>query len=312
MNAEIFINGKKAVPKSFEIRSSAETPADSFTGIFLRGNFSPGDEIKVLSDEKDVLFLGKAEDAAETVSPEGVFTEIFARGIPAALIDNEALPKTYNCPSFGDIFKSHAMPFGIKGFGGENRRWQGTFSILKGDSHWDVIKRFCLGLWGTVPFISSELILYPSMPKASGKVLSLNNSLPGKTRFLKADISRSAYGAVGVVMCKTEKDGGYRHAVINSYIENPEKYLTRAVDLTNTPPWERQNKIDRIFRKSLEKSFLIEAVLPSPPAVFTGMEAEFYSPAGYTEKDLTVFSRAFRLTSKGYFCTVTLVRKGGD
>lgn len=303
-------NGSHVVfPKSFEIRSSMDTPADSFTGIFpFFSSLSLGDTIEVTSPEKERLFFGTVEDLTTVISSDGVFTEIFARSPAAALIDNEALPKTYNCPSFEDIYKNHALPYGIKSFSGENLRWQGTFSVLKGDSHWDVIKRFCLSVTGYEPFISGDLTLYSKHPEnfLSEKKLAISNSMPGCTKFSKAEFTESSFGIVGKIICKVQKEGTYAHSILNPYIKNPENYSVRIVDLTNTPLWERQNKTDRIFRLSLEKTLQIEAELFDPPSIFTGMKASFSSPVGKQEDDLIVFQRVLRLTSKGYYCTVIL------
>lgn len=303
-------NGSYTVfPKSFEIRSSMDTPADSFTGIFpFSSSLSLGDTIEVTSPEKERLFFGTVEDLTTIISSDGVFTEIFARSPAAALIDNEALPKTYNCPSFEDIYKNHALPYSIKSFSGENLRWQGTFSILKGDSHWDVIKRFCLSVTGCEPFISGDLTLYSKHPEnfLSEKKIAISNSMPGCTKFSKAEFTKSSFGIVGKIICKVQKEGTYAHSILNPYIKNPENYNVRIVDLTNTPLWERQNKTDRIFRLSLEKTLQIEAELFDPPPIFTGMKASFSSPVGKQEDDLIVFQRVLRLTSKGYYCTVIL------
>lgn len=306
-------NGSYSVfPKSFEIRSSIDTPADSFTGIFpFSSSLSLGNTIEVTSVQKERLFFGTVEDLTTVISSEGVFTEVFARSPAAALIDNEALPKTYNCPSFEDIYKNHALPYGIKSFSGENLRWQGNFSVLKGDSHWDVIKRFCLSVTGFEPFISGDLTLYSKHPQnfLPEKKLSVSNSLPGCTKFSKAEITESSFGIVGKIICKVQKEGTYAHSILNPYIKNPENYSVRIVDLTNTPLWERQNKTDRIFRLSLENTLQIEAELFDPPPIFTGMKASFSSPAGKQEENLMVFQRVLRLTSKGYYCTVILRKK---
>lgn len=303
-------NGSYTVfPKSFEIRSSMDTPADSFTGIFpFSSSLSLGNTIEVTSAQKERLFFGTVEDLTTVISSEGVFTEIFARSPAAALIDNEALPKTYNCPSFEDIYKNHALPYGIKSFSGENLRWQGTFSVLKGDSHWDVIKRFCLSVTGYEPFISGDLTLYSMHPEnfLSEKKIAISNSMPRCTKFSKAEFTESSFGIVGKIICKVQKEGTYAHSILNPYIKNPENYNVRIVDLTNTPLWERQNKTDRIFRLSLEKTLQIEAELFDPPSIFTGMKASFSSPVGKQEDDLIVFQRVLRLTSKGYYCTVIL------
>lgn len=306
-------NGVNTVfPKSFEIRSSMDTPTDSFTGIFpFSSSLSIGDTIEVTSAQKDILFFGTAEDITTIISSDGVFTEIFARSPAAALIDNEALPKTYNCPSFEDIYKNHALPYGIKSFSGENLRWQENFSVLKGDSHWDVIKRFCLSVTGFEPFISGDLKLFSKHPEnfLAEKTLFVSNSVPGCTKFSKAEITESSFGIVGKIICKVQKEGTYSHSILNPYIENPENYNVRIVDLTNTPLWERQSKTDRIFRLSLENTLRIEAELFDPPPIFTGMKASFSSPTGKLEENLIVFQRVLRLTSKGYFCTVILRKK---
>ena len=58
-------------PKSFEIRSSRDSPADSFTGIFPSGtSLSPGDAIEVLSLESERLFYGFVEDFSSVISRE--------------------------------------------------------------------------------------------------------------------------------------------------------------------------------------------------------------------------------------------------
>lgn len=106
-----------------------------------------------------------------------------------------------------------------------------------------------------------------------------------------------------------QKEGSYSHSILNPYIESPENYNVRIVDLTNTPLWERRSKTDRIFRLSLENTLRIEAELFDPPPIFTGMKASFSSPDGKLEENLVVFQRVLRLTSKGYFCTVILRKK---
>lgn len=294
-------------PLSFEIRADCDTPADCFEGKFLfERRLGEIRSIEAYSGEK-LVFRGDADETEIKADESGVYIRIYARSVCAPLLDNEAVPALYSYPSAQDIAAMHALPFGIKAEIGENLRYHGDFSVSKGESHRQVIAKFCRSVYGCEPSVSPEGILRFSGRYSEPEILFSDCS--GGITCSEYSFTQMHTGAVEKIICRVQREGGYTHTLTNPYLPSGEKGLTRALDLTNIPLWERQNKTDSAFRRSLKNRTEIRLLISGEHGLEIGRCAAFYCrPLGMTE-GLYISKYTYRENSKGAFTALTLRKR---
>ena len=119
-------------------------PADTLILTALMDKALP--ELLEISAEENgrLLFDGTLDEQTAELSEKGALLHISARSKAAALLDNEAVPRSMARPLFSDVFRECARPFGITRYTGSNLRHRGEFKIEKGMSAWEALEAFCL------------------------------------------------------------------------------------------------------------------------------------------------------------------------
>ena len=123
-----------------------EAPADLFRGKFpwaypekttgLRA-------LEVTGKTGEVLFQGTVDQEDRTLTSSGVFLSVSARGPAAILLENEAMPQTYQYVSMNLLVKEHGAPYGFSQWKGKEKGFFSPFTISKGMSEWEVLDTFC-------------------------------------------------------------------------------------------------------------------------------------------------------------------------
>lgn len=299
----------EAMPLSAEIRSEVYIPADSFAGKFA---FLPE-----LQNAKSVsaytgssaVFIGKVDEVTARRGEKGTYIEIFARSAAASLTDNEAAPAVYNYPSTEDIYALHAAPFGIACGISENQHYHGPFTVHAGESHWQVICRFCRSVFGNEPYISAEGALCCMPAEDASPEIVISDGGRGCVCSEYEIRSRKNGEMINKIICRVQREGNYSHTLTNPFSAPGDGGVTRILDLTNTPLWERRNKTSNFFRRSMEKLTEIRALLPSEADIKTGRRAAFSSRECGTFENLYIYRRVHKINSEGAFTELTLRRK---
>lgn len=249
------VNGK--VLKSGELLSAVlsienDVPADSLAVTL------PYDEnvarnvntIAAIADDK-VIFRGLADDIVSLCDEKQAVMKLTARSPAGLLLDNEAEPVTYYCPSAEFICSRHLKPFGIEVQDADNRLMSNYFRIDKGMTHWQVLESFCRINYGTSPRIDGD-----------GKAF-----LKGKVRdeclvfgkngidYLSVRESRKMCELISRVRVKTGEFGGYGS---NVYNDNPEcKGIQRVRFLDVKADTGGLKTADRMIESSNKNSYSI-------------------------------------------------------
>lgn len=146
------------VPISVVIQSSEDAPADGFSGVFAIQDLPACTFFQIYQGD-DLLFDGLIDSQVVDEQQNRNILRIEARSWAALLLDNEALPQTYENPSWKMLFSRHAAPYGFR-YEGTDLAVAGTMTVSKGMSEWQVLEQFCTGLWGKSLSAGRDRMLY--------------------------------------------------------------------------------------------------------------------------------------------------------
>lgn len=296
------------MPLSAEIRSEVYSPADSFAGKFpFMPELQNAERVSAFIGSSAV-FCGRVNEVITRRGEKGMHNEIHARSAAAGLTDNEAIPAVYNYPSTEDIYALHAAPFGVACGIPENLHYHGAFTVHASESHWQVICRFCRSVFGSEPYISADGALC-CLPAADISPEIRITDGGGDCACSEYEIkSCKDGGMIEKIICRVQREGNYSHTLTNPFSADGGG-VTRILDLTNTPLWERRNKTSSFFRRSMEKLTEIRALLPQEADIKAGRRAVFTSRECGSFDGLYVYRRVHKINSEGAFTELTLRRK---
>ena len=172
-------------PVSVSISSACSAPADSLRAVFaIEGEVPELHRIRV-TDGDETVFTGCVDQQNEEYSRNGRFLTVSARSVAALLLDNEAAPQTYWCPSMKLLMKRHFEPLGFDRFIGPDKVFSGQLTVSKGMSEWAVLKRFASVFLNTEPRIDKNGIIDVSGTDGERELFLPSGSLISFRRELK-------------------------------------------------------------------------------------------------------------------------------
>lgn len=243
-------NGKvyrKVAPLNVVLRSDAEVAADSLTVTVdnvLMAQFSYIE----LYRGAELVFSGEIDEQSIAFD-NGTKIKLVARSSAAKLIDNEAYPMSLTSPSAEDIFGYFAKPFGFTCLVGENKEYDGIFTVKKGLSCFEVIKKFSQAVYSSFPRCEGDVI-YISGKKPQG-VLNFGD---GGIAFEKKKVSYLRYKRISRVLVKLSDNMSYSEQIVNSSAVddgiNRVRYLNASPESTGAFS-DAQRLIDKGERQSL-------------------------------------------------------------
>jgi len=140
---------------SWQFNYGTDTPCDSFA---IKCVWQQGQE-KDLSCacrfsaqwDGQRVFTGVLDEFAITCGRDGLYLELYGRGMAAVLLDNEAMPMEYQRATRWDIIENHVTPYGIPVVGGWQMPAVDGFTVSAGESEWSVMRRYACYYGGVVP-----------------------------------------------------------------------------------------------------------------------------------------------------------------
>lgn len=181
-------NGKTVLlkhPMSVSLSSSCSAPADSLRVVFAIDGSVPALHRIEAFDGDETVFSGCIDQQAEEFNSKGRFLTVYARSAAAVLLDNEARPQTYMCPSMRFLMKRHFEPLGFDRFIGPDRVFSGQFTVSKGMSEWAVLEKFATVFLNTEPKIDKSGAIDVSGNEGEGELFLPSESLISFRRELK-------------------------------------------------------------------------------------------------------------------------------
>ena len=131
--------------------------------------------------------------------------QVTARSAGCYLLDNEALPQSYDSVTLDSFCQRYLDSYGIfrRGF---SYRGRIPYTVPKGQSEWEALAGFVYALTGKFPYLSreGELCLLPR----SGNAVQLSNTRTGGVRFLTRTLSERRSEPISKVLVR-DKNGYY-------------------------------------------------------------------------------------------------------
>lgn len=184
----------------------AGSPAAQFSAV-LPGENWPEELVTVRwkDDSGFTLFEGYLDTAAQVLDSDGPRLEVTARSAGCYLLDNEALPQSYDSVTLDSFCQRYLDSYGIfrRGF---SYRGRIPYTVPKGQSEWEALAGFVYALTGKFPYLSreGELCLLPR----DGTAVQLSNTRTGGVRFLARTLSERRSEPISKVLVR-DKNGYY-------------------------------------------------------------------------------------------------------
>jgi len=148
-------NVKLPNPVQVRLNRAEGAPADGFTGVFPMGRTAGNlTGIHIYDKNQELCFDGIVDEQKESCGSEMMLT-IIARSSAALLLDNEAIPQTYNMMSLPMIFARHVLTYGFSSFLGSKKLFPGELAVTKGMSDWQAAELFCTKYLNVKPRIQN-------------------------------------------------------------------------------------------------------------------------------------------------------------
>ena len=132
----------------------AHSPAAQFSAV-LPGENWPEElcTVRWKDDSGFTLFEGYLDTAAQVLDSDGPRLEVTARSAGCYLLDNEALPQSYDSVTLDSFCQRYLDSYGIfrRGF---SYRGRIPYTVPKGQSEWEALAGFVYALTGKFPYLS--------------------------------------------------------------------------------------------------------------------------------------------------------------
>ena len=299
------VSGERVIlpaPLSVTMRMEEDVPADDLYAVFPGTDCPELREITVIDGGRTV-FIGVVDEEEHIFAPEGTYLRISARSQAALLLDNEAIPCSYDHPGAKRIYERYVSDFGITAGDLDDATCFGELTVDKGSSVWSVIRNFCAACYSTVPRVSADGVLYMKGMKPRGTTVFGD----GGVRFTELSERRKRCEEISRVNVKISADGGYSYPVENTDAVSRGVRRERCLNalMTGTPI----KCADVILQKGMEKSYLLTLKCPGRLLDIFGNDAVLRSGLIGGRDGLYVSAVSYRMDSKGEFTAVTLKRR---
>ena len=286
------------------IEKSLWIPAHSFYGEFLWEG--PMEELKYLTitANKETVFHGPVDEQVLSCTERGTILSVSARSRAAYLLDNEAIPRIYDRPSFADICSIHCKPYGFETYRGEGR-CPAKFQVSKGMTEWEVLDRFCRNVLGRHVRITEDDVV-DAGERVERENVIISNHIPGGFRFSSAKAGYKRYGVLSEIQYKLNSSEDYHYFIKNEDAQRRGISARRLVNLGGMPDWMNAEMTQGKLDNSARDQFTVTAVLPEILSVRVGMNAAFLDPALGEYRNLVVSAVSCRIDTQGAFTTVVL------
>ena len=240
-------NIKKAV-----LTQSADAPCDSLSVEFIMKDLlGEVDRVEAYKDGK-LIFNGYCDLQKTMVDSNGFDMYIYARSSACILVDNQAQAYTYNKPSALSLFTVYAKPYGFK------FKMDDVCSFRK----YEVSSSTTL--FGAINNLVSMHTSYKIRVNEKNEIVLLKPSekkidfKSDKIISLKSTIDRSE--PISAVHYKKEPTLGYDCHALSKSATDYGFCRQRYVNLASLAPWQRNYKINNMFKNSFKNYKTLEII----------------------------------------------------
>lgn len=286
---------------SVVLNSEKDVPADSIA-VTMRYDKNLALSVNTITASLNdkIVFRGMIDEVMSLCDEKQAVMKLTARSFAGILLDNEAEPVTYYCPTAEFVCKKHLKPFGIEVQDADNVPLSNYFRIDKGMSHWQVLESFCKIRYGTRPRIDGDGKAY-----LKGKVRDESLVFGEKgIDFTSMKESRKVCELISGVRVRINEFGGYSSRIYN---DNPEcKGVCRVRFVDAAAETGGLKTADRIIENSNKKSYCIMLLCNGCVADAMGCRAEICDKRLGNIKNLVVQRVQYSLGADGEFTALEL------
>lgn len=214
-----------------------------------------------------VLFTGKVDKQAASLSENGRLLTIDARSRGAELLDNEAAPCTLGNVRLAAVFRLFIAPYDFVLVGPDARRTLAVYTVHKGCSEWEALTGYCRRAYGKTPHVVGDMVML-DRPRSAAPLVIGGAGLP----FSRLEQVIEPYRMLSKVVLR-DGEGHYSSAVHNSaaayYGVRRKRYVIPPGEFADSAALDANQRI----RRSMLEAESVTAVLPGIHLVEIGREA---------------------------------------
>lgn len=254
MNFEIYDSAGKAVTDfkviSYELLSEIAAACDGLS-LYLYSERAVNDIGKIYAYQNGKkIFYGFADKQQLSVSQSGYTVYVYARSSAALLVDNEAYPAQYSCPTSRQLWYYHAKPFGFT-FGLPEVFSQSEYVVSKGQSCFGAIDKFMQYSCGKRIYVTPE-----------NEVRAFETPQKVKRLDTRGMISASAVtdksSVIGRIDYKINSAENYIYRLESSFAAENGINSRKLINLSSLPVWQREAEAHRQITQSLENYYTVK------------------------------------------------------
>ncbi len=217
---------------SYELVSETDSACDGLRLNFCSEELPP--EICILKafSDREIVFNGFC-DMQKITAGGGFYTcFIYARSSAALLVDNEALPSQYNCPTARQLWFTNARELGF-GCDLPEIYSENSYLVSKGTSCYGAINDFVRAVYGAPVYATPENVL--DVYRESSSVKRLKNY---PLLSLSCVINRSEL--ISDIDYKINSSDNYRYHFKSEFVRARGIRRKRLYNLSALPLWQRE------------------------------------------------------------------------
>lgn len=280
---------------------TAGVACDSLCFYFKSSDFIEEIDRVTAYDGSNLVFSGSCDCQKRTETENGFENYIYARSSAAVLVDNEALPFTYNCPTASQLWYTLAKD---KGFINCLPQVVSTdkYEVTKGNSCFAAIRQFVELKTGKVMYVTpqNELKCF----EESENVKSLDDY---KVLSCTATINRSE-PVSRLCVKKSSTDTHYRLNMKAQICDEIGIDRIQYLNLQSLPQWQRENGAVNKLKSYFEDYKILEIKVSD--FVSDSLYQRFsYKSAGGQYDDYILTEKKYTLDKNGEVTRLTLKKQ---
>lgn len=283
---------------SFELTSEAGAACDG-----LRISFIPERDIAEIVGVKaysngDLVFNGFCDDQKLVTDKSSSRCSVYARSTASLLVDNEAIPCQYVCPSARQLWLSNAREFGFE-CGLPEVYTENTYIVSKGTSCYGAVNDFVFAFCGAPIYVTPENVL---------KVYELSEKVKRLEGYNVVSLSRiiSRSEPISAVDYKINTADAYSYHFKSDFADKRGIKRKRLYNLSSIPVWQREKAAQKKIEQSLSDYYSVQAVLAGECDLRLFDRVELSFTDGGASEEFYVHEKTVSKSESGERTTVVL------
>ncbi len=271
------IDEKMHAPKNiayYEITSEVGAACDGLRLSFYDENiFGEINRVEVYDDD-ELIFNGFCDVQKITANKEKFKYFIYARSSASLLVDNEAYPCQYSCPSATSLCFKNAQSFGFSCELPEIYS-KNNYLVSKGTSCYGAINNFVFAVYGTNIYITPNNVIKAFEESENIKHLSNYN-----INSYSYTINRSE--PISDIDYKINSSDNYVYHFKSEFVEKKGIKRKRLLNLSSIPAWQRETTVTKRINDSILDYYSAEVV------IYGKCDLKLYDRVIFDLKDFTL------------------------